>query len=173
MCFSRYGSMINRKPYLHEMGIRVLLSSIEASANRYARYIVPIISCSIDFYYRVFVRVYKSPAKVKDSPSKSALVFQCCNCESFHVHARARHNGKTHQINHAPKLGDKCDQCGGQFKIAGPMWSKPIHDMDAVKSIMETVEDQEYPPIPTKDRLHGLLTTVSEEVRINCWLFSE
>ena len=41
------------------------------------------LSLSIDFYVRVFVRVYTSPATVKDTPTKLAYVFQSRGCDSF------------------------------------------------------------------------------------------
>ena len=40
------------------MALRILLASIESAANRYKRYIVPVLSISVDFYIRVFVRIY-------------------------------------------------------------------------------------------------------------------
>ena len=61
----RYGSMPTRGKYLHEMALRILLHSLETSACRYRRHIVPVISCGIDFYVRVFVRVFESAAEVK------------------------------------------------------------------------------------------------------------
>ncbi len=42
-----------------------------------------VISLSIDFYVRVFVRVYTSAEKVKDSASKQMYVFQSSGCDSF------------------------------------------------------------------------------------------
>jgi tRNA (guanine26-N2/guanine27-N2)-dimethyltransferase len=56
--------MPTKARYLHEMALRILLHSLETSACRYRRHIVPIISCGIDFYIRVFVRVYESAAEV-------------------------------------------------------------------------------------------------------------
>lgn len=50
------------RPYCHEMALRILLASLEQHAARYKRYIVPVLSLSIDFYIRVFVRVYTSGA---------------------------------------------------------------------------------------------------------------
>ena len=47
--------------------LRIVLSSLERHANRYHRYIVPLLSCSVDFYVRVFVVLYTSPAEVKRS----------------------------------------------------------------------------------------------------------
>ena len=45
--------------------LRLLLHAISTSAARYGRCIVPVLSLSIDFYVRVFVRVYVSPALTK------------------------------------------------------------------------------------------------------------
>ena len=41
------------------------------------------LSLSIDFYIRVFVRVYTSAEKVKDSASKQMYVYQSSGCDSF------------------------------------------------------------------------------------------
>ena len=47
--------------------LRIVLRSIESHANRYARYITPLLSLSIDFYIRIFVRLHTSQKAVKDS----------------------------------------------------------------------------------------------------------
>ena len=48
--------------------LRIVLACLESHANRYHRYTVPLLSCSVDFYVRVFVRVFTSPALVKRTP---------------------------------------------------------------------------------------------------------
>lgn len=58
------------RPYCHEMALRILLASLEQHAARYKRYIVPVLSLSIDFYIRVFVRVYTSGAPLIVCTSK-------------------------------------------------------------------------------------------------------
>jgi tRNA G26 N,N-dimethylase Trm1 len=58
VCYSKYGAYPLRGKYCHEMALRILLASIESHANRYKRYIVPVLSLSVDFYVRVFVRIY-------------------------------------------------------------------------------------------------------------------
>ena len=50
-------------------GIRLVLNAIAATAGRYGRSIEPVLSLSIDFYMRVFVRVTTSPVAVKALPS--------------------------------------------------------------------------------------------------------
>ncbi|KAI3718964.1 hypothetical protein L6452_19849 [Arctium lappa] len=47
-----------RGKYCHKMALRILLACIESHANRYKRYIVPVLSVQMDFYVRVFVRIY-------------------------------------------------------------------------------------------------------------------
>jgi len=63
VCFSKYGSYPLRGKHCHEMALRILLACIESHAIRHKRYIVPIISVHMDFYIRVFVRIFTlSPA---------------------------------------------------------------------------------------------------------------
>lgn len=53
-----------------------VLAAIEARANVYGRHIVPLLSVSVDFYIRMFVRVFESKAAVKHSVEKLAHVLQ-------------------------------------------------------------------------------------------------
>ena len=46
---------------------------------------MPVVSLSIDFYIRVFVRVYKSPSNVKHTIGRRALVLQSAGCPSFYL----------------------------------------------------------------------------------------
>ena len=49
------------------VALRILLRAIDTQANRYARYIEPLLSVSVDFYVRVFVRVKTGAREAKDS----------------------------------------------------------------------------------------------------------
>ena len=80
--YSNYGGVSAKAEYSHEvvswrtrpylrvmMGIfealRLVLHTISTSAARYGRYIQPLLSLSIDFYVRLFVRVQTAPIEVK------------------------------------------------------------------------------------------------------------
>lgn len=88
VCHAKYGSISLKTKSCHEMvinltkfetnffllvmlkkfqALRIVLRSLESHANRYGRYIVPLLSLSIDFYVRLFVQVFTSPSKVKES----------------------------------------------------------------------------------------------------------
>ena len=45
--------------------LRIVLQCVESHANRYGRYVVPLLSVSADFYVRVFVRIFSGPAVCK------------------------------------------------------------------------------------------------------------
>lgn len=79
-CFAKYGSMPLKGSYKHEMSLRILLHSIESAANRYKRHIVPWLSLSVDFYVRVFVRIYDSPIEVKNASLKRFMLYQSTQC---------------------------------------------------------------------------------------------
>lgn len=64
---AKYGSVPLKSKACHEIALRILLRCIESHANRYGRYIVPLLSLSIDFYARLFVRVYTGQFQCKES----------------------------------------------------------------------------------------------------------
>lgn len=82
-CFAAYGAMSIKSNSCHEMALRIVLRTIDSYANRYAKYIVPLLSVSVDFYCRVFVRVYSGAQKAKESASKSAMLYECTGCGAY------------------------------------------------------------------------------------------
>jgi tRNA G26 N,N-dimethylase Trm1 len=49
-----------------------------------------VLSLSIDFYVRIFARVYTSPEKVKEAATKQMYVYQSVGCDSFYTQRIAR-----------------------------------------------------------------------------------
>lgn len=64
-CYVKYGAVSLKIKCCHEMALRILLQCIQSHANRYGRYIVPLLSLSADFYIRVFLRIFTSPQMCK------------------------------------------------------------------------------------------------------------
>lgn len=56
--------------HCHEFALRVILKELNGHAARYKRAIEPLVSLSVDFYCRVFVRVFDSPIETKGAFSK-------------------------------------------------------------------------------------------------------
>ncbi|KAI3953687.1 hypothetical protein MKW98_017511 [Papaver atlanticum] len=167
VCYSKYGSYPLRGKYCHEMALRIVLACIESHANRYKRYIVPVLSVQMDFYVRVFVRIFTSASEMKNTPLKLSYVYQCVGCDSFHLQSLARTVSKNNSVRYLPGFGpvvpQECTDCGKKFNMGGPIWSAPIHDQEWVTSILENVQSlkERY---PAYDRISAVLTTVSEEL---------
>ncbi|KAG7986432.1 hypothetical protein I3843_03G078700 [Carya illinoinensis] len=167
VCYSKYGSYPLRGKYCHEMALRILLACIESHANRYKRYIVPVLSVKMNFYVRVFVRIYTSASAMKNTPLKLSYVYQCTGCDSFHLQPIGRTVSKNNSVRHLPGFGpaapQECSDCGKKFNMGGPIWSAPIHDQEWVASILADVKSMKD-RYPAYDRISAVLTTISEEL---------
>ncbi|XP_052205235.1 probable tRNA (guanine(26)-N(2))-dimethyltransferase 2 isoform X2 [Diospyros lotus] len=167
VCYSKYGSYPLRGKYCHEMALRILLACIESHANRYKRYIIPVLSVQMDFYVRVFVRIYTSASAMKNTPLKLSYVYQCTGCDSFHLQPLGRTVSKNNSLRYLPGFGpvvpQECSDCGKKFNMGGPIWSAPIHDQEWVTSTLADVKSMKD-RYPAYDRISAVLTTISEEL---------
>ncbi|XP_020269199.1 probable tRNA (guanine(26)-N(2))-dimethyltransferase 1 isoform X2 [Asparagus officinalis] len=167
VCYSKYGSYPLKGKYCHEMALRILLACIESHANRYKRYIVPVLSVQMDFYIRVFVRIYTSASAMKNTPLKLSYVYQCVSCDSFHLQSLGRTVTKNNSVRYLPGFGpvvsQECGDCGKKFNMGGPIWSAPMHDQDWVLSILANVKSMKE-RYPAYERISAVLTTISEEL---------
>ena len=82
-CHAKYGSLSLKSRACHEMALRIVIRCVEAHANRYGRYVQPLLSLSVDFYCRVFLRVRTGQRECKRTTSKLGHVYQCTGCESI------------------------------------------------------------------------------------------
>ncbi|KAB2075064.1 hypothetical protein ES319_A07G194600v1 [Gossypium barbadense] len=167
VCYSKYGSYPLRGKYCHEMALRILLACIESHANRYKRYIVPVLSVQMDFYVRVFVRIYTSASAMKNTPLKLSYVYQCTGCDAFHLQPIGRTVSKNTSVRYlpgfAPVVPQECSHCQKKFNMGGPIWSAPIHDQEWVMNILSDVKSMKD-RYPAYDRISAVLTTISEEL---------
>lgn len=99
-CFAAYGAMSVKTKSCHEVALRIVLRAIDGFANRYGKYIVPLLSVSVDFYCRVFVRVFAGPRKAKESASKSAMLYECSGCGAHHFQPLGECARLTLFVNH-------------------------------------------------------------------------
>uniref|UniRef100_I3IV65 tRNA (guanine(26)-N(2))-dimethyltransferase n=1 Tax=Oreochromis niloticus TaxID=8128 RepID=I3IV65_ORENI len=166
-CYSKYGSVSIKAKYCHEMALRVILHSLDQRAGVYQRYIQPLLSVSVDFYIRVFVRVFTGQATVKNSASKQALVYNCVGCGAFHLQRMGRRtsNGKHMKYSAAtgPPVGPECEHCGQRHQLGGPIWAESIHDLEFVQKVLSAVSGNPS-RFGTSKRIEGVLSMVTEEL---------
>ncbi|XP_061534417.1 tRNA (guanine(26)-N(2))-dimethyltransferase [Phycodurus eques] len=166
-CYSKYGSVSIKAKYCHELALRIILHSLDQRANVYQRYVQPLLSVSVDFYIRVFVRVFTGQATVKNSASKQALVYNCVGCGSFHLQRMGRrtNNGKHTKYSAAtgPPVGPACEHCGQRHQLGGPIWAEPIHDQGFVQKVLTAISGNPS-RFGTSKRIEGILSMVTEEL---------
>eukprot|EP01032_Pedospumella_encystans_P018788 gene18788-21381_t len=149
----RYGTLNFPTGCKAEVALRTLLHAVDSAANRHQRYIVPWLSISIDYYVRVFVRVYKSKLEVKNSLLKRLMLYQAEDCPSFYTHSlgRVRSNPKKvpKPLVNVLTLPAMCEQTGGNWKMGGPFWGGPLHSQIVVDELLERVKEaSKYSSIP-------------------------
>ncbi|KDE07200.1 hypothetical protein MVLG_02600 [Microbotryum lychnidis-dioicae p1A1 Lamole] len=180
--FTHYGGVCVNTEYSHEVALRLVLHSIATTAARYGRYIEPLLSLSIDFYVRLFIRVDTGPKEVKALPSKTSLLYYCHHCQTPHFQPMGRtaekigKSGATNTTYHAasgppPGVGETCGQCGGRFSIGGPMWSASIHSQSFITAMLGQLEAHPT-DFNTATRIQGMLTIAESEVRDGPLYFS-
>ncbi|KAH9079545.1 N2 N2-dimethylguanosine tRNA methyltransferase [Lactarius deliciosus] len=172
-CYSNYGGVSVKAEYSHEVALRLVLHTISTSAARYGRYIQPLLSLSIDFYVRLFVRVQTAPIEVKKLASKTSIYYVCSGCQSFYeqplgrmterVNDRSGNTTTLFKTHVGPPVSEKCHECGAPLHVAGPMWNGPIHDSQFIGRILEHLEGSED-KYGTSARMKGMLTVAKEEL---------
>eukprot|EP00002_Diphylleia_rotans_P030036 TRINITY_DN6152_c0_g1_i1.p1 TRINITY_DN6152_c0_g1~~TRINITY_DN6152_c0_g1_i1.p1 ORF type:complete len:483 (-),score=75.56 TRINITY_DN6152_c0_g1_i1:742-2190(-) len=165
--YSKYGVMPVTTKFCHEMALRIVLSHIQHHASRYKRYIVPLVSFSIDFYVRVFVRVFTSANEVKKTASKLMNTYQCCGCGSF-VNQRLGKvtvNGPSIHYNATtgPAVPQNCPECGHHYKMGGPFWAEPIFDASFARDLLQQLKENKK-EFSAADRVLALLEGVNSEI---------
>lgn len=171
--YALYGGLPMKGQASHEGGLRLIIHAIATSAARYGLAIEPLLSLSIDFYIRIFVRVRRSPAEVKYLAGKSMIVYNCdSGCGAWTTQFLARHrategkkgtNFYKHTLALGPSATEYCEHCGFKTHVAGPMWAGPLHNPSFIQRILDllpTLDEKTYATIP---RIEGMLSTALEE----------
>ena len=177
-CMAKYGSSAAAYPYGHELAVRVLLNAIDAAANRSGRYIVPLLSLKIDFYVRVFVRVYQGQVDVKAASRRRALVYQAAACDSFHVvpmmvaanaspddDITMRAKGDLYKCGRVSHLPVKCPDSDSDWVVFGPIWSAPLHNNAFIDALLARLRAP--PPsmrLKFAERVKGMLHAARAEL---------
>ena len=153
--YAKYGGYALKGKTCHEMAIRLVLGALQSAAARYRRHIEPLLSLSIDFYVRVFVRVRESQMQVKGAASRSAIMYQCMGCEAHYLQRLGRiHQVKDQPVKHTAAQGPpcltRCPDCQSAFRVGGPMWADALHDTAFIDEALASLATD-----PTRFATHG------------------
>lgn len=165
--------------------VRIVLASLQMHASRHKRYIVPMVSLQIDFYVRIFVRVYSGAGPANDAASKLSHVYQCTGCESFWLTPILKKSETagggakyTPGTLSAPAACTECDrvlrvrawQClracwlaHSLPQIGGPIWAGPLHDSEWLRNALQHL-DAHASLYGQSKKIRGMLTAAAEEL---------
>lgn len=169
-CFALYGGNNFGNAYVngesnHEVGIRLILNLIASTAAKYKKTIEPMLSLSIDYYFRVFVKVKTSPINVKNHASETMLTYGCNGCGHKIVQPLGMKNNTKFQY---PKLqgpiSSNCQYCGISYNVAGPMYAGNLHNREFIDKVLKINESSDKEIYVTHERIKGMLTLASNEL---------
>lgn len=168
-CFALYGGSNFGNTFMkldanHEAGIRLILSSIANVAAKHKKAIEPVLSLSIDYYFRVFVRITTSPIQVKQLASNIMTVYHCIGCGNSIEQRMGRVLGNKHQTPRMAPVGTECPYCQSPYHVAGPMWAGKLHDQQFVDDILQINSEAPTDTYGTVERIKGMLTIAKNEI---------
>ncbi|KAK8864245.1 N2,N2-dimethylguanosine tRNA methyltransferase [Kwoniella newhampshirensis] len=180
-CYSNYGGTNVHAEYTHEAALRLVMHSLATCAARYGRYITPLLSFSIDFYVRLFVRIDTRPEQVKRLAAQTGVVYTCQFCQTSvtqpfgKVVEKETTKGVTLDAfktaaGPTPSHGSSCEECGSTMHLGGPLWLGPLQDGEFAKRVIRDIQSQEK-EYKTYSRMLGMLTIASQELP-NPWFFT-
>ncbi|KAK2590423.1 RNA methyltransferase tRNA(m5U54)methyltransferase [Conoideocrella luteorostrata] len=172
--FALYGGVPVKGMHSHEVGLRLILNAVATSGARYGLAIEPMLSLSIDFYTKVFIKVTRSPSGVKFLGAKTMLVYSCdSGCGSWETQPimksrpfpNKKGNGSfyKHTMAQGPSVDRFCQHCGFKMHVSGPMYGGRIHSHDFIHRLLDEIPKASPEIYGTLPRLEGMLRTALEE----------
>lgn len=172
-CFSLYGGNNFGNTFIgsesnHEVGIRLALQKVASIAAQYKKTIEPLLCLSIDYYFRLFIKVNTSAASVKDLASNTLLTYHCIGCgnkTNQYLGRKVPHkSGFKYQTPKSVINRDNCEFCQSNINIAGPMYGGEIHNHQFINKILEVNEKSSNDIYKTRERIKGMLTLAKNEL---------
>lgn len=172
-CFALYGGHNFGNTFIghelnHEVGIRLILQSIAQVAAKYKKSIEPLLSLSIDYYFRVIIKVKTSAYEVKDVASNTMMTYHCTGCGDKHNQFLGRKVPTTksykYQTPKAVHLADRCEYCESPYNLAGPMYGGKIHNEEFIQQVLDVNSTSDKEVYKTSERIKGMLTLALKEL---------
>jgi tRNA (guanine26-N2/guanine27-N2)-dimethyltransferase len=140
-CQIKYSTAIMKRFAMNETALRTVLSLLSRQASKFGASIEPLLSVSIDFYVRVFIKVSKRSARSVIRDNSMALLCECLNMLVL--------DGRM-------PFSSVCSNCSRSMKLCGPFWNAGMSNVELVRKIMGKTPD-------TEERKLGLLRLLEQE----------
>jgi len=145
-CIRKYGGVPLRTMYCHEIAVRLLISCSVLTAAKREIALTPLLSHSTDHYTRTYLRTGSGAKNTDESVKQVGYIIHCPHCEHRQL-----------KPGIAAPLTGGCPSCGGDTKIAGPLWCGKIQSREFVAQTLENAK------VNGVNRTIKLLSTILEE----------
>lgn len=116
--FRKYGVLVQRTFFCHEIALRILIYNVLLAAGRHMRIIHPILSHFTEQYARIYVRVEKGKLKYPFE-NVGFILYDSKNIRTINL------------LDYSKKIS----RFNGT--LIGPLWVGPLHDYKFVENILE------------------------------------
>jgi tRNA (guanine26-N2/guanine27-N2)-dimethyltransferase len=130
-CLRKYGGMPLRTEYCHEIAVRLLIGSVSMIASKYDARIKVLFSHSSDHYVRTYLLVSESASGADENLKEVGYILHCFNCD----------NRKVSKTRFTTAGDSKCELCGSNMKVAGPLWCGELWDRAFVETAITATEE--------------------------------
>jgi len=148
-CIRKYLGKPLRTEYCHELALRLLINSIVLSAARHDLGVDVLFSHSTDHYLRVYAQLRHGAERANEAMESIGYVLHCFSCLN-----------RKWVLGLTPSLDRRCDICGGEMDVAGPLWLGRPADGGFC---MEMYKEAGKTSLGTGKRLSRLLATILRE----------
>ncbi|KAK1351011.1 N2,N2-dimethylguanosine tRNA methyltransferase [Hamiltosporidium tvaerminnensis] len=155
-CYMKYNTVTYKTPAFHELALRTLLSVANRIASKHSITIEPLLSVSVDFYIRIFLRIKKSNHKTRENILKISNYF-LCHCFNY---LEVPLFNKSDKFRSKKVPNNICNICGSVFNLAGPYWNSNLHDKIFVDEMLKKINENSL----NEKRMIGFLRFISQEI---------
>ncbi len=148
----KYGVYAEKTEFYPELGLRTLIGKIVREATKYDKAVRVLVSWAREHYYRVHVMFKRSVAMAGKIYEKMGYLFYCFKCGN---RVWERMDGSCREI---------CN-CGGRFKMIGPLWLGELHDKEFVSRMMRRVDELEVGE-GERERIKKFLESIRGEIDV-------
>ncbi|KAL4497407.1 hypothetical protein ABPG73_020504 [Tetrahymena malaccensis] len=166
-CYYLYGSSRAKIAAYEENAVRIILYTANSIANRYGKFITPLLCYMSEFYVRIFLIIKPGKLECGRSLVRTGNVFHCDNCQNqyFQTFGKQSKAKQSDTQKHVPQKMNLpvniCNQCGDNFTINGPIWTDKMNDQEFIQKTIDYLNSDQFNlPLATKKKIEGMLHSI-------------
>ncbi len=131
-CLRKYGAKPLRISYSRELGLRILIGTVQRRGATYDLSLSPVLSHATQHFFRVHFKVDQGAKKADKLLKKQGYISHCSGC--------GRRYATKGLVTELPQ---NCD-CGRKLAHSGPMWLGEFGEKDHLRKVIEDISTRNF-----------------------------